>query len=337
MHSHFLPRAWPDLADKFGAADWPWLRHTGPDRAMVMIGDKEFRPVGAAVWDAQTRLADMDRNGVDIQIMSATPLLFSYARPADQAADVAQIFNDLALEICAADPNRLKALCQVPLQDIDRACAELERALASGHVGVQIGNHVGTRDLDDAGIQTFLHHCADKGAAVLVHPWDMMAPDRMGNYMLPWLVGMPSETHLSLTALILSGGFERLPENLKICFAHGGGSFAFLLGRIDNAWRNRDIVRRDCPHPPSHYTNRFFVDSAVFDGRALELLIAIMGVERIMLGSDYPYPLGEREIGASIRDAAAPDTAARRRMLGANARAFFGLEPAPGGTMRQAS
>ncbi|MBZ0215396.1 MAG: amidohydrolase, partial [Fimbriimonadaceae bacterium] len=227
-----------------------------------------------------------------------------------------------------------KSLCQVPLQDIDLACAEISRAMHDGHLGVQIGNHVGNTDFDDAGLITFLHHCADIGAAVLVHPWDMMAPERMQKYMLPWLVAMPAETQLSLTMLILSGGFERLPASLKLCFAHGGGSFAFLLGRIDNAWHNRDIVRRDCPRPPSSYTNRFYVDSAVFDPHALDLLIAVMGPDRVMLGSDYPYPLGEQEIGKLIRSMPTGNEpgneprnkTVKSKLLGGNAQIFFDLE-----------
>jgi aminocarboxymuconate-semialdehyde decarboxylase len=142
--------------------------------------------------------------------------------------------------------------------------------------------------------------------------------------MLPWLVAMPAETQLGILSLIMSGAFERLPASLKICFAHGGGSFAFLLGRVDNAWRQRDIVRENCPHPPSSYVNRFYVDSAVFDKRALRLLVDVMGEEHVMLGSDYPYPLGEENVGNLIRSAEFLD-ATSNRLLGANARDFFQL------------
>ena len=326
IHSHFFPKTWPDLAERFATPDWPWLKHTGPGAATVMIGEREFRPVTSACWDARRRLEDMDRTGVDLQILCATPVLFAYTRPAGHAAEVARIFNDLALELCAQGHGRLRALAQVPLQDIDLACTELSRAMKSGHVGVQIGNHVGDRNLDDEGLITFLHHCADEGAPVLVHPWDMMAGERMPKYMLPWLVAMPAETQLSILSLILSGGFERLPRALNICFAHGGGSFAFLLGRADNAWTNRDIVRKDCPHPPSHYTDRFFVDSAVFDTGALSLLVDVMGEDRVMLGSDYPFPLGEFEVGELVNSCESFSTGRRNKLLGGNAERFFALK-----------
>ncbi|MEH6551612.1 MAG: amidohydrolase family protein [Pseudomonadales bacterium] len=325
MHSHFLPKEWPNLADKFGTPDWPWLRHGDSGKAMLMLGDKEFRPITEACWNPALRIEEMDRDGVQIQLMSATPLLFAYARPAEQALDCARLFNDAALEICSHSPNRLKALCQVPLQDIDASCREVSRAMDSGHVGVQIGNHVGLKNMDDEGVITFLHHCADIGAPVLVHPWDMMGGDRMPKYMLQWLVAMPAETQLSILSLILSGAFERLPRSLKLCFAHGGGSFAFLLGRVDNAWHHRDIIREDCPHPPSYYTDRFSVDSAVFNPDALNLLVKVMGEDRVVLGSDYPFPLGEQVVGNLVKTHEDLSDEAKQKILGGNAAALFGL------------
>ena len=196
IHSHFLPKTWPDFAARFGGDQWPSLRHTGnlpggtygysrACDAMLMSGDADFRPVTRACWDTAARLEDMDRADIDMQIISATPILFQWHRPAQVAADVSACFNDAALEMCDTSGGRLHALCQVPLQDVDLACRELERAMASGHVGVHIGNHVGTTDLDDAGLVTFLQHCAALDAPVLVHPWDMANPDdRLGKYMM---------------------------------------------------------------------------------------------------------------------------------------------------------
>ncbi len=325
IHSHFFPESWPDFAERFGTPDWPWLKHLGDGKAMVMVGDREFRPVAAACWDTQVRLADMDRMGIDIQVISATPVLFAYERDPSHAAEVARVMNDAALEFVAEGDGRIHALCQVPLQDIDAACAELGRAMKSGHRGVQIGNHVELKNLDDDGIVTFLHHCADEDAAVLVHPWDMMAPDRMNRYMMAWTVGMPAETQLAIVSMILGGTLDRLPKSLRLCFAHGGGSFAFLLGRLENAWQHRDIARGKSEHPPSHYVDRFSVDSAVFDEGALRLLVDVMGVERVMLGSDYPFPLGEQQIGTLVREAEFLDDGSKRWILGDNAAKWLSL------------
>jgi aminocarboxymuconate-semialdehyde decarboxylase len=325
MHAHFFPREWEDLGKRFGTPDWPWMKHLGGDRAMVMLGSREFRPVHSACWDAGRRLEEMDRDGIDLQVMCSTPVLFAYARPAPQALYCAQLFNDAGRELAAKGKGRLKTLCQVPLQDTDAACKELSRAMKSGHLGVQIGNHVGERDLDDEGIVAFLQHCAAEGAAVLVHPWDMMGGARTARWMMGWTVSMPAETQLSIVSLILGGGFDRLPADLRICFAHGGGSFAFLLGRLENAWHNRDAARGVSKHPPSRYVDRFYVDSAVFDPRSLRLLVEVMGEERVMLGSDYPFPLGEQRVGSLVRDMQGLSAGARRKLLADNASRFLGL------------
>jgi aminocarboxymuconate-semialdehyde decarboxylase len=290
-----------------------------------MIGDRFFRHIYSACWDPEVRLREMDRDGVDVQVISATPVLFAYERPVEHALDCAQSFNDAALELCSRGRGRLKSFCQVPLQDIDVACKELTRCMQSGHLGVQIGNHVGSKDLDDPGIVTFLHHCADQGAAVLVHPWEMFGRDRMPKYMMPWTVGMPAETQLSVVALILSGAFDRLPSTLRICFAHGGGSFAFLLGRLENAWHHHPVARGDCQYPPSHYLNRFYVDSAVFDQRSLQFLVGTMGADQVMLGSDYPFPLGEERVGSLIRQSNLPQHT-KAKLLSGNAARFLEIE-----------
>lgn len=324
IHSHFLPETWPNFAKRYRTFGWPSLRHTEPGKAMLMRDDKDFRPVYDACWSARRRIEEMDRDGVDLQVISATPILFAYDRPAIQATDCAQVFNDAAREICGEGDGRLLSLCQVPLQDTDAACEVLSRAMQEGHVGVQIGNHVGDRNLDDEGLITFLQHCADENAAVLVHPWDMMAQERTHRYMMAWTVAMPAETQLGIVSMILGGAFDRLPKKLRLCFAHGGGSFAFLLGRLDNAWRRRDIVRGKSKNVPSSYVDRFFVDSAVFDAIALRFLADVMGEDRVMLGSDYPFPLGEEVVGDLIRSAPGFSDAAKGKLLGGNAQRFLG-------------
>ncbi|MDH2239197.1 amidohydrolase [Pigmentiphaga sp. GD03639] len=327
MHAHHFPRITREEAAALSVERAPWLQ-VAPDGKTgdIMRADKPFRPVYDALWDPQARLAEMDAQGVDIQITCATPIMFGYEFTPEKVLPWAQRMNDLALEFCAAAPKRLVALAQVPLQDIDAACREASRAKATGHHGVQIGNHLGDRDLDDEGLVTFLQHCANEGIPLLVHPWDMMGGNRMKQWMLPWLVAMPAETQLGILSLILSGAFERIPESLKICFAHGGGSFAFMLGRVDNAWKHRDIIRKDCPRLPSEYVKRFYVDSAVFDPGALRLLADVMGTDRIMLGSDYPFPLGEQSIGKLVAEQPGFSDADKRAIYADNAVEFFGLQ-----------
>ena len=312
VHSHDVPRGWPDLAEATGGpGPWPSLRLDSERDAMIMLGDREFRRITDQCWDPEVRAADMDADGVDAQVVSPTPVFFSYDRsPAEL-------------------PERLIPFCQVPLQDVDAACTELERSIAAGHRGVEIGNHVGDRDIDDPGTVEFLQHCASLGVPVFVHPWDMAASPRTARWMAQWLVGMPAETHLSILALILGGAFDRIDPSLRICFAHGGGSFPYWLGRLENAWHQRPDVVGVSAQPPSAYLDRFSVDSVVFDERALRLLVDTMGPERVMLGSDYPYPLGERPAGAVVRGASFLDAHDRALILGGNAESFLDLKTPP--------
>lgn len=328
IHTHYVPEGWPKLGDD---PSLPWLRVDSEREATIMTGSQEFRRIQSNCWDAAQRLAEMGDDGVTAQVVSPTPVFFSYGRSPREAANIARVFNDAALELTAPAQGRLIPFCQVPLQDPDLACAELDRCLEAGHRGVEIGNHVGDRDLDDEGIVTFLQHCAEAGAPVFVHPWDMPSSPRLDRWMAQWLAGMPAETHLSLLAMVLGGVFDRVPDTLKICFAHGGGSFAFWLGRLENAWHRRHDVIGTSQLPPSAYVGRFSVDSVVFTEPALRLLVDVLGAGHVMLGSDYPYPLGERPAGHLVRTASFLAEADRRRLLGENAADFLGV-PVLGGT-----
>lgn len=327
VHTHYVPKGWPDLARATGTpGPWPSLRVDSETQAMIMIGSSEFRPVTDNAWNADVRLAQMDADGIDWQVLSPTPLFFSYADDAKTAVTVAQIFNDLALEIAQEGQGRLIPFCQVPLQDTAAALAELDRCIDAGHRGVEIGNHVGDRDLDDRGIEEFLAHAASRDMPVFVHPWDMPESRRLNRWMARWLVGMPAETQLSITSLILGGSFDRLPRNLKLCFAHSGGSFPYWLGRFENAWHQRPDLIATSEHPPSHYLDRFSVDSVVFQEPSLRLLLDVMGPDRILLGSDYPYPLGESPAGDLIRNTSILSESERAKLLGGNAVRFLGTD-----------
>lgn len=325
VHTHVFPKISQAESRILSEAGAPWLRDHGDGTGMMMSGEEEYRPVHDALWNVERRIAAMDTLGVDKQAISSTPLLFGYAASTERGVEWCELINSRILEYCSQAPDRLLPIAQVPLQDTAAACAAASRAHAAGHRGVHIGNHIGLRGLDDEGVLAFLTHCAEIGMPVLVHPWDMLGGERMTRHMLPWLVGMPAETQLSILGMILAGAFERLPESLKLCFCHGGGSFAFLLGRADNAWHNRDIVRADSPRPPSSYVRRFYVDSAVFDPRALRLLVDVMGADRVMLGTDFPFPLGETEPGSVVRECPGLTEADRKLMLGGNAAGFFAL------------
>ncbi|GAA3162566.1 hypothetical protein GCM10020255_046420 [Rhodococcus baikonurensis] len=190
IHTHYVPNGWPDLTEDAGPQA-PWLKVESETEAMIMMGTKEFRRIQSDAWDAEVRLRDMDADGVQTQVVSPTPAFFNYGRSGEQASRIARIFNDLALEIVEPAKDRLIPFCQVPLQDTDAACRELERCIANGHRGVEIGNHVGDLDLDSEGVVTFLQHCASLDVPVFVHPWDMANSPRLDRWMAQWLTAMP--------------------------------------------------------------------------------------------------------------------------------------------------
>ncbi len=283
-----------------------------------------FRVIKSNCWDPQQRIEECLATGVDVQVLSTVPVMFSYWAKPDHALDLSRLLNDHIAEIMRAHPRHFCGLATVPMQSPDHALRELERCMTElGYSGVQIGTHVNGRNLDDPELFPILQGAADLGAAVFVHPWDMLGRERMGKYWFPWLIGMPTETALAIGSLIFGGVFEKLP-NLRVAFAHGGGSFPSIVGRLAHGFDCRpDLCATDNDRPPREYLGRFYVDSLVHDAQALRGLIDLVGIERVALGSDYPFPLGENHPGALIESLSGLDDNARARLLSANALEFL--------------
>ncbi|MDX1387954.1 MAG: amidohydrolase family protein, partial [Acidobacteriota bacterium] len=241
------------------------------------------------------------------------------------ALDLARMLNDHIASVVREYPRRFVGLGSLPMQDPDRAIAELERCVGElGLAGVEIGSHVNEWNLDRPELFPVFERARDLGAAVFVHPWDMLGTERMPKYWLPWLVGMPAETCLAISSMIFGGVFERLPD-LRVCFAHGGGSFPFTLGRIAHGYVSRpDLCAVDNDVDPREYVGRFWVDSLVHDAEALRYLIRLLSRERIALGSDYPFPLGEWVPGQLIESMTDLDGETRDRLLAGSALEFLG-------------
>lgn len=293
IHTHILPEHIPDYATRFGYGGFVSLQHHCPGCARMMVDGKVFREVEQNTWDAATRLLECDKAGVHYQVLSTVPVMFCYwAQPA-HALQVAQYLNDHLAEVIMRYPARFMGLGTVPLQDPELAIAELERCLQMGLRGVQIGSNVNGLNLSEPRFFQFFEACQRFGAAVFVHPWDMLGEAHIKQYWLPWLVGMPAETTRAICSLIFGGVLERLP-GLRVAFAHGGGSFPYTLGRIEHGWLVRpDLVAVDNKPNPRSYLGRFWVDSLVHDPYMLRFLVNQMGIDKVALGTDYPFPLGE--------------------------------------------
>lgn len=326
VHTHILPAELPDLAARYGYGGFVAIERHGAGCARMHIDGRPFRTIEANCWDPAERLAECDATGVDVQVLSTVPVMFSYWAQPEHALELARRLNDHIAGVAAAHPERFVGLATVPLQDPDAAVHELERAVRElGLAGVEIGTHVEQWNLEDPRFEPFWAACEALNAAVFVHPWDMMGRRDMPKYWLPWLVGMPAETSRAICSLIFGGVLERHPR-VRFAFAHGGGAFPHTIGRIEHGFNARpDLCAVDNGINPREYVRRIFYDSLVHDATALRYLLELAGPERVCLGSDYPFPLGEARPGELIR-ALGMDAATEARLRAGSALEWLGLD-----------
>lgn len=325
IHTHILPKNWPDLREKYGYGGFIRLEHHKPCCARMMMDDKFFREVEDNCWDPSTRMRECDHHQVDVQVLSTVPVMFNYWAKPQHTHDLSMFLNDHIAGIVNRYPDRFIGLGTLPMQAPDLAVKELERCVKElGLAGVQIGSHINQWNLEAPEIFAVFEAAEELGAAIFIHPWDMMGKADMPKYWLPWLVGMPAETSRAICSMIFGGVFERLPK-LKVAFAHGGGSFPSTIGRISHGFNVRpDLCAIDNPVHPRNYLGKFYVDSLVHDPDALNFLIKIMGEDFIALGTDYPFPLGELSPGKLIEESLFNEQL-KAKLLGQNALKWLGI------------
>ena len=197
--------------------------------------------------------------------------------------------------------SRFIGLGTLPLQDIDLSIKELERCMQTLQLaGIEIGSNINGKNLSDPYFFPLWEAAERLNCSIFVHPWEMMGEDQMQRYWLPWLVGMPAETARAISSMIFGGVFTKFPK-LKVAFAHGGGSFPFTIGRIEHGFLVRpDLCAIDNAENPKNYLGKFWIDALVHDPKALDYIIDTMGADKICMGSDYPFPLGEHHPGKLI-------------------------------------
>ena len=325
VHTHILPRDIPKWKDRFGYGGFISLDHYKPCCARMVRDDgTQFRDVDENCWDPIKRIEECDAANVRIQVLSTVPVMFSYWAEPNDGAEISKFLNDHIADVVSEFPLRFVGLGSVPMQDTRLAIEELERCKKIGLLGVEIATNINQLNLGEPRFFEFFEACAELGMAVFVHPWDMMGEKDMQKYWLPWLVGMPAEVSRAICSLIFSGTLEKLPQ-LRVLFAHGGGAFPGTIGRIQHGFEVRpDLCAIDNAIDPREYLRKMYFDSLVHDKRALDYLIDLVGADRIALGSDYPFPLGEALPGELI-EGAGYNEAAMFSLFQGSAREWLGL------------
>jgi len=303
IHTHILPEHIPNWKEKFGYGGFIHLDHHKPCCAKMMRDDgKFFREIEDNCWSAEKRIHECDHHQVDVQVLSTVPVMFSYWAKPDDCLNLSMFLNDHIAEIVQRYPKRFVGLGTIPMQAPQLAIKELERCKKIGLKGIQIGTNINQENLNEEKYFEIFKACEELGMAVFIHPWEMMGEKDMQRYWLPWLVGMPAETTRAICSLIFGGVFEKLPE-LRVAFAHGGGSFPATIGRIEHGFNCRpDLVAIDNNINPREYLGKFWIDSLVHDPVMLDFVVGMFGANRIALGTDYPFPLGELQPGKLIKE-----------------------------------
>lgn len=326
VHNHVLTPAVETLIEQHYSRE-EILTHEPYERHAGAKSNAHNRGLGPTLRPKMThpaeRLADMDRMGMDIQILSTFVSQFYYWTDGDLGQTIARQQNEWLADLAASSPDRFAAIGTVPMQDSTRAVAELEYIVGSlGFKGVQMSGNIDGMDLDDPRFIPFFKRAEELGAIVQIHPngWDSV---RLDDYYLINVIGNPLDSTVALTRLIFSGRLNMFPA-LKLSVVHGGGFTPFYSARMDHAWKVRPECREHIDAPPSQYLRRVHFDTMVFSPEQLMTLVNFAGADHVMLGTDYPFDMGEPDPVGLIAKLALDDED-RGLITGGNAVSFFGL------------
>jgi aminocarboxymuconate-semialdehyde decarboxylase len=307
VHTHFYPRGYLDILER-GPEPYA-IGRDAEGRTILTLHGARIVTMTRAMTSPDERVRDMDRLGVDLQIISVT-IPNVYFGPAARRRDLARMANDGLADLTRGFPGRFAALASVPLGDPEAAIQELDRAvLELGMVGVIIGSNVGGRYLDDPAFFPFFERARALQVPILVHPMPPQEADPTFARGLVPLLGFMFNTSTSVARMVLAGIFERLP-GLTLILGHLGGTLPYLMQRLDNGYRAYPEAREGLPHLPSHYLRRLYYDTVSFSIPSLECALGTVGAEHIVMGTDYPHVIGDmRAALESVRALAVPQPA----------------------------
>lgn len=308
VHAHYVPPDSLKVAGEIGRRHGLKLDKNERGREVVTRDGRPYlTQLKAEFSDLDLRLSIMDQQGVDMQVLSPASSYFFYWLPAAAALEYAQWLNDCLAAAVATQPRRLVALGSVPMQDSAKAAVELERAMTKlGLRGAEIASNVNGRYFDDPGFDPFWDAAQALDALIFVHPNQVAGAERMKEYNLANLIGNPTDTSLAFAKLIFGGVLERYPR-LKFLLAHAGGFLPYTWGRLDRGYRIQDTALVKIPKPPGEYVKLLYFDTITHSQMALAYLVANFGADHVLLGSDYPYDMGDPEPVESLRAAGIED------------------------------
>ena len=319
VHAHYVPPDSLKVVSEIGKRHNLRLAPNERGRDVVTRDGKQFlTQLKAEFSDLDLRLSIMDQQGVDMQVLSPAGSYFFYWMAAEESLEFAGWLNDRLAEAVAKHPKRLVALGSVPMQDPDKAAIELERAMTKlGLRGVEVATNINGRYLDDASFDPFWQAAQAHDALIFVHPNQVVGAERMKEFNLSNLIGNPTDTSLAFAKLIFGGVLERFPR-LKFLLAHAGGFLPYTWGRLDRGYRIQDSAAAKIPKPPSEYVKLLHFDTITHSAMALDYLVANFGAENVLLGSDYPYDMGDPQPVQSLHQTNIAG-AARQLISSANA------------------
>jgi aminocarboxymuconate-semialdehyde decarboxylase len=307
VHAHVLLPAVDSLvADSPGLAGARALDARRNGAAALAVSGSMVRERIPRLTDVTARLAAMDTQGVDVQLVSPSPSHYHYWADEDSAEKLYLLANEATAAHCSAAPERLRGLGLAPLQHPEQAVRALDHALEQGLAGVEISSHAPGRELSDPAYEPFWSRAEETGALLFLHPFGCTLDERLDQWYLSNTVGQPTENAVALSHLIFSGVLDRHP-GLKLIAAHGGGYLPTHIGRSDHAWSTRPDAGTGCAHPPSSYLKRLYFDSLVHDPHVLRELIRVAGADRVLLGSDFPFDMGTEDPVGALRAARLSD------------------------------